>query len=101
MTYISRYVYETQFIQTKSNRGFSSITVFVKNHAGIVRSVAERHFSAEAGVYKFFWYYEETNVVVHLHARAKEFFTYDVISGGAFQATERTEKIGNKHIPII
>ena len=71
-----------------------------KNHAGIVRSVAERQATAEVGMYKFFRY-EERNVMDHLHARAKEFVTYDVISAGAFQATERTEKIGKKHIPIV
>ena len=37
----------------------------------------------------------------HLHARSKKFVTYDVTSGGAFQATERTEKIGVKRIPIV
>ena len=66
-----------------------------KNHAGIVWSVAERHATAEAGVYKFFRYFRfpvETNVIDHLHARAKEFITYDDISGGAFQATYRKDR---------
>ena len=63
--------------------------------------MAEKHATAEVGVYKFFRYYEEINVIDHLHAMAKEFVTYGDISGGAFQATERTEKIGKKHIPII
>ena len=37
----------------------------------------------------------------HLHARAKEFVNYDIISGGSFQAIEHIENIRKKCITFV
>ena len=45
--------------------------------------------------------FEPPGGIDDLHARGKEFVTYDVISSGAFQAILSTKKIGKISIPFV